>query len=84
MAFLSQKKNILKKAVKRNGANLDFPELDMAEDVITKEFPTTIRGTRPITNIHGDVESFGKKLRNPEFKKQFRKMQEKYKVTSYA
>lgn len=84
------KKDILKNKIKTTSVpNLnpkksqEYPELKEAAETI-KGFSTTPRGTRPQTSVRGDTASFGEKFKNPDFKKQFRKMQEKYKVTNYA
>lgn len=84
MNFLSQKKNILKKAVNKKLTNTGFYELDQAEEGL-KYYPISPGKRRPVFDINADVDAFGEKnLRNPKFKRKLRQLQEKYNVTAFA
>lgn len=83
MNFSSQKKNILKKAVNRKIASNEYPELDEAAEALQSR-QKTLRGTRPVQVDSADKAFGPKRMNDPKFLKQLRKLQEKYKVTSYA
>ena len=100
MELIPLQKNILKRKIKSsipldNKTTLsplktkntqDYPELRGAiEGITSPEQIKTLKGTRPVNDLYGPEKAFGaEKLKDPNFSKKFRKLQEKYKITTYA
>lgn len=64
----------------------DYPELNNAARGLESPLQTrTIKGTKPVNDLNGAERSFGpERMKDPKFRSQLRKLQEKYKVTAYA
>ena len=86
MLFDDAKKNILKKGIKKviPKNEIEYPELKSSEEYLkTSTSPRTPRMTMPMLRTGNEgVEAFGEKnMQDPNFIKQLRKLQEKYKIT---
>jgi hypothetical protein len=76
----------LSQLTRKKRSEFTYPELLDAEKEIRK-IPLSPGGKRPtlIRGTQESIEAFGEKnMKDPEFKRQLRKLHEKYKLTAYA
>jgi len=66
----------------RRGDEFTFPELKAADEYLRRTSPPS-RRTRQM-NPGAEKDAFGERLKDSEFRKQLRKLQEKHRITGYV